>query len=263
MPNGRPGVVTNTEQKQTGSIAHAAKVLGCLSNDINTVTDISRECNLGKSTVHRVLRLLEEQYLVVRDAINRRYYLGPLISQLTSNPVTSHEYLIMYADEEMKRLSQISEETVTLDILIGVQYFSLKEVPSKHDLKVTQEKRMAGPLYAGASIKVLLSQLGGDKLKIVMDNIDANAENRRPVVDKAALLTQLGATKKRGYAISHGERMSGVLCISVPIKNYILPVVLSVVGPEDRLRPRVNEVLKELRASAGRISNRVGGIFDG
>ena len=254
-------IIPNSDKKPTGSIAHATNVLICLSNDINTITDIARECNLGKSSVHRVLKLLAEQYLVVRDNINRRYYLGPLINKLASNPATAHEYLVICANEEMKQLSDISEETVALDIMIGIQYYSLHEIRSRHDLKVTQESRRMRPLDAGASVKVLLSQLSDEKLKVVMDNLDITQVTQRTITNKELLLAQLKEIRQQGYSISYGEQIFGALCISAPIKNYVLPVALSVVGLENRLQSRVKEVTQELVASAGCITDRISSIY--
>jgi len=36
---------------------------------------------------------------------------------------------------------------------------------------------------------------------------------------------------------------------------------LSVVGPESRLQPRAEEVIEEIKASSGRISSNIAGIF--
>jgi DNA-binding IclR family transcriptional regulator len=249
------------EKKTTGSIAHATNILICLSNDIHALTDIARQCSLGKSTVHRVLKLLEQSQFVVQDSVNRRYYLGPLITQLASNPITTHEYLIMYANEEMKHLSQISEETIALDIMIGVQHFSLYEVTSKHDLKVTQESRMSGPLQAGASVKVLLSQFNDKQLKVALDSMNITRSTERSITNKELLMAQIKEIRQQGYAVSYGERIPGALCISAPIKNYILPVSLSVVGPEIRLQTRAKEAIEEIKASSGRISSNIAGIF--
>ena len=254
-------IIPHSIKKPTGSIAHATNILICLSNDINTITDIARECNLGKSGVHRVLKLLGEQHLVVQDAINRRYYLGPLINKLASNPATAHEYLVICANEEMKQISYISEETVALDIMIGIQYYSLHEIHSKHDLKVTQESRRMRPLDAGASVKVLLSQLSDEKLSVVMDNLDITQVTQRTVTNKELLLAQLKEIRQQGYSISYGEQVPGALCISAPIKNYMVPVALSVVGPENRLQSKVKEVTEELTASTGRISDSISNIF--
>jgi IclR family KDG regulon transcriptional repressor len=249
--------------KSIGSISHAARILVCLSNGVNTVTDISRQCHFGKSTVHRVLKLLEDSHLVVQDNLNRRYYMGPLVTLLTSNPITTHEYLVLCSIEEMKRLSQLSEETVALDIMIGIQSFSLHEVVSIHDLRVTHESRVVGFTFAGASAKVLLSQLSDEKLKVVMDNISIDAATERTVTNKKLLISQIREIRQHGYAISAGEQIQGTLCISVPVRDYLLPVVLSVIGPEVRLRKREREVIKELKAGSARITDNIRQVFQG
>jgi len=255
--NNRPG----KNGQPAGSIAHAAGILTCISDDTHALTDIARQCNLGKSTVHRVLKLLEQSRLVVQDNINRRYYLGPLIMQLASNPITTHEYLIMYANDEMKHLSTLSEETVALDIMIGIQYFSLYEIPSQHDLRVTQESRMSGNLQAGASVKALLSLFNDKQLKLALDSMTIARTTSRTVTSKERLAAQIKEIRQQGYAVSCGERIAGCMCISVPIKNYSLPVALSVVGPESRLQSRQKGVIKEMKAGAARISSNLSRIF--
>jgi IclR family KDG regulon transcriptional repressor len=248
-------------KKATGSIAHAAAVLTCLSNGIHNLTDIARQCELGKSTVHRVLKLLKYSMLVVQDTVSRRYYLGPLVTRLASNPVTTHEYLVMCAIEEMKRLAQFSEETVAMDIMIGTHIFPLYEISSQHDLRVTQESRASGPVNAGASGKTLLSLLNEKRLRNAIDNIEVATATDRTVTNPELLLAQVGEIKQQGFAVSYGERIDGAICISVPIKNYSLPVVLSVVGPESRLRPKTKETISHMVVSAKRISDGITSIF--
>jgi DNA-binding IclR family transcriptional regulator len=249
------------DEQFSGSIAHAASILNCISQDIHSLTDIARHCSLGKSTVHRVLKLLEASGLVVQDALNRRYYLGPLITQLASNPITTHEYLIMYTVLELKHLSALSEETVALDIMIGIQYYSLLEIPSQHDLRVTQESRMSGNLQAGASVKALLSLYNDKQLKTALNSMNIPRTTEHTVTDKELLTAQIHEVRRLGYASSCGERFTGGMCISVPVKNYSLPVALSVVGPESRLRLKEKEVIAELKASSARISDNIAQVF--
>ena len=256
----------STEKTQTaGSIVRATAILQCLSEDIHTVTDIARKCSLSKSTVHRVLKLLEQSNLVMEDNINRRYFLGPLIQQLTANLITTHQRLILGAIDDMKHLSNVSRETVAMDILVGIQYYSLHEIPSQHDLKVTQESKKIGPLYTGmytgASVKALLSLLDDKRLGIFLDNINISPETERTVTDKVLLMKQIKEIRRDGYTITRGERIPGVICLSAPVKNYILPVSLVLVGPENRIQPRLKVYTGELKASAACISASIAGIF--
>ena len=246
----------------TGSIAHATDILTCIGNDFHALTDIARECNLGKSTVHRVLKLLEQTRFVVQDTINRRYYLGPLLVRLTSNPITTHEYLVLFAGEEIQRLAMITEETVSLDIMIGIQSFSIFEIPSRHDLKVSQPDPMPGPLMAGASFKTLLSQLNDKQLDLALDGITLQQPTERSVTDKETLKKQVRESRKLGYTISRGEWIHGAMCISVPVTNYVLPLSLNVVGPESRIRAHEVEFIDEIKKSASRISATIPRIFE-
>jgi DNA-binding IclR family transcriptional regulator len=251
--------------KVTGSIAHATEILICLSDDIHKVSDIARQTGFSKSTVHRVLKLMEQSQLAVQDTLNRRYYLGPLITRLASNAITTHKRLVTCADAEMKRLGDITEETVVLDIMIGFKYQTLHEIASRLNLKVSKEIKMAGPmlasLYAGASLKTLMAQLDDNKLKMLLSIINIIAVTERTVTDKKLLLAQIAEVRKTGYSVSHSERIPDTICISVPVYSYSLPVVLSVVGPDIRLQSRVREVIGELKASSTRISKNITDIF--
>jgi DNA-binding IclR family transcriptional regulator len=145
--------------------------------------------------------------------------------------------------------------------MIGIQYFSLFEIPSKQDLKITQESRMGGSIYAGASVKALLSLLSDKQLKTAMDLINIARATERTVINKELLQVQIKEIKQQGYAISYGERNYGGMCISAPISGYMLPVAISIVGPESRLQPRAKEVIEELKTGVSRISANISGNF--
>jgi IclR family acetate operon transcriptional repressor len=258
-------IVTTPTGKVTGSIAHATEILVCLADDVHKVSDIARRTGFSKSTVHRVLKLMEQSQLAVQDTINRRYYLGPLISRLASNAITTHKRLTTCADAEMKRLCDITEETVVMDIMVGFKYMVLHEIASRQNLKVSQEIRMSGPLYgglyAGASVKVLMAQLDDKRLQMLMSIINIIAVTERTITDKRILKAQIADVRKTGYAISRSERIPGTICISVPVCHYCLPVALSVVGPDMRLQSRIREVVTELKNSSVRISRNIADIF--
>jgi IclR family KDG regulon transcriptional repressor len=251
------------ETNSVKSISRAADILFCLSNGINTVTDIAKKCELSKSTVHRLLKALKESHLATQDPINQQYHLGPLITRLSSNPQTNHNYLITCSIEEMNGLWNIVEETVTLNIMIGIQYVRLHEIPSKHDLRVIERYDPVGPIYVGATAKVLLSQLNDEELKAAIKHIRISCVTEHSVTDKKILLAQSRKIRQQGYAISYGERIAGALCISAPIKNYFWPAALSIVGPEIRLKPRVNELVREVTARSSRITNNITDFYQG
>jgi DNA-binding IclR family transcriptional regulator len=244
------------------SISRAASILFCLSDGTSTLTDIAGCCHLSKSTVHRLLRALEESHLATQDPLNHRYYLGPMLTGLALNPQIVHSYLIMCAVEEMKRISDIAEDTVTLDAMIAIKPVPLYEIPSKQNLRVIEDAKRIGPLFAGARAKVMFSQLNDEELKIVLKNISIAPVTKKTVTDKDALMAQIYDIRKQGYAVTYGERIDGAICLAAPVLKYICPVALSVIGPESRIQPRINKIVKELKASANRISDSIAEVFN-
>lgn len=243
-----------------GSIAHAREILLCLARGVNSISDIARECGFSKSTVHRLLKSLEKYNLAIENCLNRQYYLGALAKNLAANPCAPHRQLINCAADEMRRLAHATEETVALDTVFNTEYVHLFEIPSQHSLKVTQETVRAPSflgIFAGATVKVLLSQLNEEKLSIILDNIKLTSETERGSADKDVLTSQIKEIRRCGYSISRGERFTGTICAAAPIKGYYMPVVLSVTGPEARLQPYLKNVVGQLVESSSRISERL------
>jgi DNA-binding IclR family transcriptional regulator len=239
------------------SVQRAIRIIICLSKGINTVTEIAQCCHLTKPTVYRLLKTLEEMLVVTQDPLTHRYYLGLLITQIASRPQANHHYLITCAMEELRRLWDLTGETVELNIMVGFQYIRIYEIISRYDLKVVAGPDPVGPVYVGATAKVLLSQLPDAEIGAVLKNIRLRRVTEHSVTDPKELIAQTAAIRERGYDISYSERIHGALCISIPIKHYFWPVALSVIGPETRLKPRVDATLKEMLASAGRINHSI------
>jgi DNA-binding IclR family transcriptional regulator len=255
--------ITNSSKSATvsTSLHRATDILSCLSNGINTITDIAGYCKYSTSTVHRLLQTLKELEWVVQSENNHEYYLGPLVARLSSNQIAAHRYLIMQALREMIHLASSTEETVNLGVMFQLHFTLLHEIPSKHDLRITEESKRLGPLYIGATAKVLLAQLDDIELKTTLRHLNFTRVTDKTVTDKELLIAQLQECRRQGYCVTYGERIPGAICISAPIKNYICPASLSIVGPENRLGPRINEVAEELIASVKRISSDIAESF--
>ena len=57
------------------------------------------------------------------------------------------------------------------------------------------------------------------------------------------------------YATSFGERIAGAGSIAVPVNNYVCPVALGVLGPDNRFSLKViMRFLQEIKDAASRIS---------
>jgi DNA-binding IclR family transcriptional regulator len=242
------------------SISKSAEILKHLSDGVDRFIDLSMSLQLSKSTTHRLLKTLEMTGLVTRDPVKRRYHLGPLFLKLAAKPFMIHQNLIVCASDEMKRLRDFSGETVVLHIRIGLERLCLEEFQSLESLKYTSGKGFLSPIYRGSAGKVLLSQMDDGELNVLLNNIVTTSYVSGEIPDREPLLKAILNTRKDGFATSFGERIRGSSSISVPIRDYVCPVALSVLGPESRFSLNVMmEVLKELKEAASRIQRKLKG----
>jgi DNA-binding IclR family transcriptional regulator len=238
-----------------------SNILICLSHGIDSVTAIADICKLNKATVHGLLQVLCESRIVMQDPASHRYFVGPLITEIASNPFVTHEYLISCVFNEMQALSDLSCETIGLLILIGLQLVTLFEVPSTQDLKIVGKHKIIGNVHAGANGKIMLSQLSNKDLKITLANMVLEPLTEHTVTRKDQLIAQIKQSREQGYAVSYGERIMGAMNIAVPVNNYIVPASLAILGPENRIKPKSQDYIKALLDSSMRIRENLKQTF--
>jgi DNA-binding IclR family transcriptional regulator len=244
------------------TVSRTADILLSLSKGANTITDIAHDSNVSKTTVHRLLNSLEKTGLVICDPVFHRYYLGPTVTKLIIDPRTTHEYLVSCCVDEMKRIFEISRETVILDILFGYQHILLHEIPSEHVLKVTEGRPGTKALLSvGATPKVLLSQLKDEELQNIVKGIKDHSLIHTSDTNQELLIAEIKRIRQEGYAVTYGERVAGIIGISAPVKSYTFPVAIGILGPDSRLIMQVSNLVTEIKASAERCANRIRAAF--
>jgi IclR family transcriptional regulator, KDG regulon repressor len=236
------------------SIFRAVKIITSISQGVVSVTDIAEACNLNKATVSRLLKVLENTDLVKKDPISHQYMIGSLFTQFISAPLLAHGFLIRCANKEMRHLADETQETVHLDILRGISVFKLKSIPSTHVLRIVEENQESDDLHVGSTGKVLLSQLNNKDMRIALKHANLTAYTENTITHVEELMLQIKRIREQGYGISCGERIEGVVSISTPISDYVVPAAISILGPQDRLKPRINSILSEMKNSCTNIS---------
>lgn len=245
----------------TQTIARAVDILMILRSGMHGVTDISRRLGISKATIHRLLKSLEMTGLVMRDPFNRQYCLGPFFVRLASDCTNVHQNLCILAHEDMQHLWELSGETVSLLIQVGMDGMFIDEYESPQLLRYKPGRGTIAPLYAGAAGKVILSELPDSKLRTILGNIRLERTGPKTIVDIETLTKELEKTRKQGYATSFEEKTSGGAGLAVPIKNYICPVALGIIGPDTRLAPKMMTLLEEMKNSANRISKKLLAVY--
>ncbi|MDM8539993.1 IclR family transcriptional regulator [Desulfococcaceae bacterium HSG9] len=236
------------------SITRTAKILKLLAEHPRRFTDIVKDIQLTKSTVHRLLVALDQAELIKKNPLSGCYHIGPLISQLAANPINEHQFLIVCSIEEMRKLRDLSRETVTLQISMGTERICLEEIQSMESIKYVSGKGSIYPIFVGSAGKMLLSMFGDDQIDILMRkfNFDPSAPN--PIKTSEELWKEIELARNLGHSTSFGERVAGSASVAVPITDYICPAILNVLGPIDRFtKDSISGIIEEMKDSAARI----------
>jgi DNA-binding IclR family transcriptional regulator len=165
--------------------------------------------------------------------------------------------LIDKASEEMLHLSQLTNETIDLRINLGLKNIGLCLVQSKYDQITVGDTFRIRPVYLGVDGRVLLSQLDDITLSSVLEHVRMEKAKKFENINTNELMDEIRIIRQQGYAIVHDELIKGVTCICAPVHNYITPAVLSIVGPEMRIKPKIQSYIEKLLASSNLISKEI------
>lgn len=241
--------------KTINAISRAAKTLKILAQDCNRLEDIYPRVGLNKSTTHRLLRSLVSCGLAYQNPLNRNYYLGPLFLKLSSSLIVSHQMLILSSIDEIRKLRDSSGETVLLIIPNGNQRTVLKEVRSKQKVAMSLGDGDSAPIYVGSSGRTILSQYTDEELNKILGTVNILPFGSKTIKDENSLRKEINKIRKNGFGTSFGETHPDAAGISVPVKEYFFPIVLSVMGPKVRFK-QIN-ILNELHKTAAQISDNL------
>jgi len=241
------------------SISRSAEVLKLLAEHPHRFTDIYQHLGLTKSTAHRLLKDLEETGLIKKNPLSGRYHLGPLISQLAASPMGEHQFLITSSAEEMRKLRDMSGETVNLQVALGTERMCLEEVQSLEPIKYVSGKGAVYPIFAGSAGKMLLAMMNDGDIGILLKKFYYVPSAPNPIQDIETLWDEIKKARESGHSTSFGERIAGSASVAVPVFDYFCPIVLNILGPSDRFNEKaISSILSEMKLSSARISRELG-----
>lgn len=242
------------ESKNTNRIA---TIISCICNGINTLPAIAEKSRLSKSTTHRILKGLEESFMLIYDPVDHIYYPGILLRYFIAKPTLTHAYLIDHSRKVVDRVGESTGELVIILIKLGLKQVPLYIVPSSFDVQVVAPNMRTDPLYVGAPGKVLLSQLDDEHLKTIIDLLEFEPDNPVSMPNKEEFYDAIRQIRQQGYAWTANERLSGAMAIAAPIRNYDKPVTLAIFGPESRMKSNFERCKKYLMDGADQISHNL------
>lgn len=253
----RNGPETQT-MDTSGTVARTLAVLTVMAERGGAVgvSDISTALDLPMSTSHRLLDLLRGAGFVERDAAQRRYRLGLQFLRVASL-VRQHTSYAELCQPSLERVTAQTGETAVFCEYLPDRHMAA--YAAKSDSPHTLRYRIAlfepMPVECGASGRAILAFLPEQ----VRDSVGA-APRPSPFSGKratsGALAGEIEIVRRKGFALSSGEKLPDSIGIAVPVRmadeRPVGSLMLTI--------PKSRYVKSKLRAYVALLSKEAGAL---
>jgi IclR family KDG regulon transcriptional repressor len=183
-----------------------------------TLSDLSRELGISKSTVHGITRALEEAGALIRDRDSKRYTLGMVFFELARAGYARID-LKDIARPILEKLMRSTRQTVFLGIRSGNHVSIVDSVESNQDLKITSPIGTRVPLLAGALGKVFLASMDRKRAVSLVKAIGLRAFANNSITDPERYMETVDRARESGYGLDDEEYIRGVRAAAAVIRS--------------------------------------------
>jgi DNA-binding IclR family transcriptional regulator len=223
------------------------------------VTEIAAELGVHKSTVSRLLAVLESRGYVEQVSGRGKYRLGFSIARL-ARASSGRLDLVKFSQDVCDGLAADVGETTNVAILAGDRIINVAEAIGPAEITLRTWVGQSCPAHATSSGKVLLAGLDAEDVRSRFGaGLETFTDNT--VAKIADLQRQLAIVRERGWASVSEELEVGLNAVAAPVYDDDAQVIaaLSVSGPSYRLgEDKFEEIAKRTIAAAEMISRRLG-----
>lgn len=255
---------TRTERDNLDTVPaleKAVRILDLLeeSGRGRSLSSISSDLGIPKSSAHRILATLEAHGYLVVGVETGLYKLGPRLLTLGA-AVRRGLNVVGAALPHMETLKDEIQENVKLSVINHDNVIVVAKVENRHDMRPTSEIGARFPLHAGAASKVLLAYQSTKFIDEVLSQ-PLETYTANTVADPVVLRKQLEEVRHLGYALDREECLDGIMAIACPVFDIDESVVAAISVPflaTANNELRIPEWGTKLRACARKVSQSLG-----
>lgn len=254
----------NARDGYVQSVDRALSMMEILGRDgWSGVTEMSRELEVNKSTVFRLLSTLKRRGFVEQHADSHKYRLGITVVRLASS-VRSKLDLVQLARPVAEELSERTAEPVILSALEDGEVITLDQIDNSSAALTVNWAGRRTPAHATSTGKALLAGASERTLdRYITDGLEAFTSHT--ITSGEVLREQLAKVRRDGYAYTLEELEEGLNAVSAPILDAggTTLAAICVTGPAFRLpEARIHELGPLVVEAATEISRALGFIGD-
>jgi IclR family transcriptional regulator, KDG regulon repressor len=269
MEKGEKVKVTRTAKYPIQTVEKALEVFDLLSEDRYregiSISDLSKELALGKSTVHRILETMVEKNYIDQNLETKKYQLGWKLFEV-GNVIPRQRNLYNVDNRILQVLCDASEETVNLGVRVKDSVVTIFKTSPKTSLIANLQIGAREPLHATAMGKTLISEMTREEVMNILGDQPLGKYTSNTITAIDDLMKELEKIRRLGYGIDDEEVCAGLTCVAMPVRDYKNEIVaaVSVSGASIRMTfNKIQEIQHHLREATDKLSVflRLAGTF--
>lgn len=218
--------------------------------------DISRQLDLNKTTVHRILNSLIYLDYVQQDPASLKYRLSFKLCDLSSR-ILNRLDIVSLVRPYLAELVERTGETVHFVQQSGTHavYIDKLEATANSIRLVSQLGRMI-PLYCSGVGKALLADLPEARVAALWQDSEITARTAQTITDYDRFRQELQTVRRRGYALDNEENEAGIRCLAASLgtPKRESPYAFSISAPLYRMDDeRIQTLAEQVLATKQRI----------
>jgi IclR family KDG regulon transcriptional repressor len=235
------------------------RVVGDRSGD-SSLVEICKALKLHKSTVHRLIMVLERHRMVDKNPDTGHYRLGLRLFELGSKAIS----VLDLRDHSRPFLNQVldeTQETVHFCVLDQGEVLYIEKLEPERSVRLASRVGRRSPAYCTSVGKAILADLPAAEVDAIIKQSGLRRITSSTVVTPGALKEELETIRSRGYAIDDEENEEGVRCVGAAVHDHSgRPIAaISASGPSFRLtKSKVAEIAKSVVEAASALSHELG-----
>lgn len=211
---------------------------------------------LPKPTVHRIVGLLLDAGLLLREAEGKRYAPGPRLASLGLAALT---HVAWRAPRHAILKSLVAEigETCNLTLLDGTEVVYLDRVEAAWPLRLHFQTGSRVPAHCSASGKLLLALLPSRERKRLLEALPFSYHTAHTITRRRDLEAALKRIRSERLSTDDEEYLDGTVCVAVPVESdrRRVPAALAVHAPTSRMTlKQALQCVPALRRAAARLA---------
>ena len=204
--------------ENNGTVSRVLQLLRCFADGPvdRTLSELSDELSLPRSTVHRLLALLREQGFVAADTLSHRYQPGAEFYRISAI-LAARMPIVQLATPLLRKIVGQCDETALLGTVLAerLQMSYVAQVESTKPMRYVIDLNVPHSLMWGATGRAILAHLGDEAVAKVWERNDPSpAGHPRPT--RKVLREDLAKIRANGYSYTRGQRIPTAIGLAVP-----------------------------------------------